>query len=294
MAHDPKKKQRLSDFDFSSPDAHVAIVGKAANGKEKFLVMKSLNEKIEKAVDPYTQAYIDGLLADAADNEAKAAKADKVYVEMPLEDLLRTFMGMWGDQAQSIAASVVMKSITDDQKDALRKALLAKMQSGSNRSGAAETTDSAESLNKSKETTMTDKAPEQVDVTKALADRDAKIADLQKSLDALKAKDEAAELAKFEVVAKSLETLGAKVEDAKVLKAVAAIEGGKAVLDMLTKAADLLAKSAKLNEQGSGLSADADDKGAKLDSLAKSYAKENKVTFAAAMVAVAEQHPELR
>ena len=145
---------------------------------------------------------------------------------------------------------------------------------------------------------MTDKAPEQEVITKAVAEATAAqaavIADLQKSLDILKAKDEAAELAKYEVVAKSLETLGAKVEHAKVLKAVAAIEGGKDVLDMLTKAADVIAKSAKLGETGSALSEDADDKEAKLAKVAKGIATAQKVTFAQAMVLAAEQHPELR
>lgn len=305
MAHDPSKKQRLSEFDFTSEDAHVAIVGKAANGKEKFLVTKKFSadaEPINKAVDAYTQMYIDQLIADAKEDELEQAKADKVYVEMSLEDLLRNFCHVWGDQAKDIAASVIMKSVTDDKKDALRKALLAKMPHGSDRSGAADNTEGQPStIEKSQVENMTDpKAPEQVDINKAVeaatSAQASVIADLQKSLEILKADKEAAELAKYAVVAKSLETLGATDSHAKVLKAVAAIEGGKEVLDMLTKAVALIAKGDALNEKGTSLGADSEDKPAKLAAIAKSLVAADAsktLTFAQAMVTAAEQHPEL-
>ena len=304
MAHDPNKKQRLSEFDFTSEDAHVAIVGKAANGKEKFLVTKKFNADsvpVNKALDAYTQMYIDNLIADAREDELEQAKADKVYVEMSLEDLLRNFCHVWGDQAKEIAASVIMKSVTDDKKDALRKALLAKMPSGSDRSGAADNTEGQPStIEKSQVENMTDKAPEQEVINKAVqeatASQAAVIAELQKSLDGLKAKDEAAELAKYEVVAKSLGTLGATVDHAKVLKAVAAIDGGKDVLDMLTKAVALISKGDALNEKGTSLGADSEDKPAKLAAIAKSLVAADAsktLTFAQAMVTAAEQHPEL-
>lgn len=305
MAHDPNKKQRLSEFDFSSEDAHVAIVGKAANGKERFLVTKKFSadaEPINKAVDAYTQMYIDNLIADATEAEEKSAKADKVYIEMPLEDLLRSFCHVWGDQAKDIAASVIMKSITDDKKDALRKALLAKMPIGSDRSGAAVKPEGETStIEKSQVENMTDpKAPEQVDINKAVeaatSAQAAVIADLQKSLDILRADKEAAELAKYEVVAKSLGTLGATVDHAKVLRAVAAIDGGKDVLDMLTKAVALISKGEALNEKGTSLGADSEDKPAKLAAIAKSLVAADAsktLTFAQAMVNAADLHPEL-
>lgn len=296
MAHDPNKKQRLSDFDFSSPDAHVAIVGKAANGKEKFLVVKKLNadqEPVIKAVDAWTQNYIDNLIEESEEAAEREEKADKVYVEMPLEKLLTMFLHTWGDQAQEIAASVVMKSITDDKKDALRKALIAKLQPGSNLSGAADQEGGKTPIEKSEVNDMSDQAPEQVDVQKALAARDAEVAELRKSLDALKAKEEAAELAKFVDVAKGLKVLGATEELGKVLKAVAAIEGGVAVIDMLKGAADTISKASKLEEVGSGMSVDAEDKPSKLAGIAKGLATDKNITFAQAMVMAADLHPEL-
>ena len=295
MAHDPNKKQRLSDFDFSSPEAHVAIVGNAANGKEKFLVVKKLNETVEKQIvidsqDPIEQKVIEAAM-EAVD-EIKEEMKGKPSVDMSLEDALSVFLRVWPEDAKKIAESVVMKS-TDSEKDALRKALIAKLQPGSNLSGAADQEGSDTPIQKSEVNDMSEKAPEQVDVQKALEARDAEVAELRKALDALKAKEEAAELAKFVDVAKSLKVLGATDETGKILKAIAAIDGGVAVIDMLKGAADTINKASKLEEVGSGMSADAEDKPSKLAGIAKGLASEKGITFAQAMVLAADQHPEL-
>ena len=49
---DREKKQRITGFDFSSPEAHIAIVDKGANGVEGFTVLKSFSAKEE--VEPET------------------------------------------------------------------------------------------------------------------------------------------------------------------------------------------------------------------------------------------------
>lgn len=302
MAHDPKKKQRLSDFDFSSPDAHVAIVGTAANGKEQFLITKNLNESVEvkkqdflvNFQDPVEQKALEAAM-EAVDEIKEELKGEPV-AELKLEDLLTIFFYVWPEDAKKIAESVVMKS-ADPEKDALRKALLARLQSGSDRSGAAETTVEKTIKTETQETSMsTEKAPEQVELEKALkqvADQNAELADLRKSVAALKEREEAAEVAQYTEVAKGLDVLGAGEAHGKVLKAVAAIEGGKEVIDMLVKAVDMLKKSEKLGETGTGLSNDADDKGAKLAGIAKALAADKGITYQAAFVLAAEQNPQL-
>lgn len=306
MAHDPKKKQRLTDFDFSSPDAHVALVGKAANGKEKFLVVKNLNpQKIEKQdfLVAFQNPELDNMLMELAENMVEEADdKPKAIAELPLEDLLRIFFYMWGEDAKVIAESIVIKS-DEASKDALREALLKRLQAGSDRSGAAGTTKVEKSAteNENGVTTMSDKAPEQVDVAKAVADAvaiakaeaDARIADLQKAVDAMKAKEDAAELAKFVGIAKGMEVLGATEKTGAVLKAVSAIEGGAEVIAMLQKAVDTLAKGAALEEVGTGLGVEAEDKVAKLEAVAKKIAADEGVTFQAAMVLAADRNPQL-
>lgn len=306
MAHDPKKKQRLTDFDFSSPDAHVALVGKAANGKEKFLVVKNLNpQKIEKQdfLVAFQNPELDNMLMEMAENMVEEADdKPKAIAELPLEDLLRIFFYMWGEDAKVIAESIVIKS-DEASKDALREALLKRLQAGSDRSGAAGTTTVEKSAteNENGVTTMSDKAPEQVDVAKAVADAvaiakaeaDARIADLQKAVDAMKAKEEAAELAKFVGIAKGMEVLGATEKTGAVLKAVSAIEGGAEVIAMLQKAVETLSKGAALQELGTGLGVEAEDKVAKLEAVAKKIAADEGVTFQVAMVLAADRNPQL-
>jgi len=306
MAHDPKKKQRLTDFDFSSPDAHVALVGKAANGKEKFLVVKNLNpQKIEKQdfLVAFQNPELDNMLMEMAENMVEEADdKPKAIAELPLEDLLRIFFYMWGEDAKVIAESIVIKS-DEASKDALREALLKRLQAGSDRSGAAGTTTVEKSAteNENGVTTMSDKAPEQVDVAKAVADAvaiakaeaDARIADLQKAVDAMKAKEEAAELAKYVGIAKGMEVLGATEKTGAVLKAVAAIEGGTEVIAMLQKAVETVSKGAALEEVGTGLGVEAEDKVAKLEAVAKKIAADEGVTFQAAMVLAADRNPQL-
>ena len=46
---DKSKLQRITNFDFSAEGCHVAIVDKAANGKEQFLVVKNLGS-IDKEI----------------------------------------------------------------------------------------------------------------------------------------------------------------------------------------------------------------------------------------------------
>lgn len=306
MAHDPKKKQRLTDFDFSSTDAHVALVGKAANGKEKFLVVKNLNpQKIEKQdfLVAFQNPELDNMLMEMADEMVREADdKPKAIAELPLEDLLRIFFYMWGEDAKVIAESIVIKS-DDANKDALREALLKRLQAGGDRSGAAGKTKVEKSTteNENGVKTMSDKAPEQVDVAKAIADAvatqkaeaDAKIADLQKAVDAMKAREEAVELAKYVGIAKSLEVLGATDKTGAVLKAVAGIEGGQDVLSMLTKAVETLTKGDALKEIGTGLGVEAEDKVAKLEAVAKSIVAAEGVTFQAAMVLAADRNPQL-
>ena len=301
MAHNPNKPQRLSDFDFSSPEAHVAIVGKAANGKEKFLVTKKLNEKIEKQdfLVTFQDPAMDKVLEVASEmvEEAKEKAKGKPTLEMPLEEVFQVFFYMWEGDAKKIADAVIMKS-SDSDKEVLRKALIERlMQSGSDPSGAAETSGNPDNVTKTKVENMSKEAPEQVDVQKAVdtatADLRAQNEVLSKSLEKLQAIEEARVLDKYTTVAKSLTVLGATEDQGKVLKAVAAIEGGEGVIAMLTKAAELVAKGESLKEVGTGASADADSKEAKLAGIAKSLAAEKGITFQAAMVMAADQNPQL-
>ena len=68
-------KRKLTDFDFSKEGCHVSLVDKAANG-ETVLILKS-EEEINKA---------------------------EVAIKMDVVSFLRTFFGMWTDEAATLAA----------------------------------------------------------------------------------------------------------------------------------------------------------------------------------------------
>ena len=92
-----KPIKRLKNFDFSKAGAHVALVDAGANGKEEFLVVKSLAEDMV--------AYHVEELAQAIEKQGVEEKARAVLVEVPLVDLLVEY-GIWRETANMLVASI--------------------------------------------------------------------------------------------------------------------------------------------------------------------------------------------
>jgi hypothetical protein len=135
---DRTKSQRLSNFDFSIEGAHVALVGKAANGSESFLVTKSLTGHKEPEITTKAYDYVDLVIsADSlpelqdrleemleGSEEGSEEDDNSTMVNMPLADLLRMVGYVTESEAQKISESVV-KSATqlafEDENDPRRQ-----------------------------------------------------------------------------------------------------------------------------------------------------------------------------
>lgn len=334
MAKPNKKiRQRLSDFDFSGEDNHVAIVGKAANGKPTFLVTKSLHndDNTHSFVDlvisadslPDLQERLEEMLEGMEDEDEEEENGTEV--NMPLADLLRMVGFLSEDEAQKISESVVKSAVTlaaiedDDLREEFTKALSALVipdsASGAVQNSTIQKEDNSMSDDKSKT------APEDKNVQKSAEDIEALEKSLETSttdLEEAKAKIEeltkAAEgsgdlakkvevlqkaaddhlLASFNEVAKTLESLGADEDTGKILKGLSKLEGGDKVLEMLTKGAETIKESELLDEFGREGSDDTTDEYSKLEGIAKGYMdKDTDLTYAAAMVKASVANPKL-
>lgn len=242
---DKNKHQRMTDIDFSNPDNHVAIVDKAANGKEKFLVVKAL--------------------LPGTDYEQREASANSVKVAMPLTELLQ-IMGIWSWDAMTIAAAIEKSEVditTEEQLVSLVKSLESSVAGAAKEDG---TDSSVSNTTKSEieDSHMTDdvkNVPVNADQLEAAvksaveaqtATLKAQNDELSVTLKAFQAAEAAREDAKFSAIAKNYEGIGATDELGKVLKAISKVEGSELVFALLDGALDAVTKSAAAAEIGTG------------------------------------------
>lgn len=276
MSHDTQKLQKLTDFDFSQEGAHVAIVGKAANGKQKFLVTKSLGEDLEKAYSP-----------DMTYEELEQA-ALSVSTTMPLADLLE-LQGLWRWDALVIASAINKSEEDIDSKEKLEKFIKGLdldlearkginknidsngEQSMTTESKKVEEDTSKEDIVKSLEAGKSALEAELAEIKKSLEARDKAEAKLKEQVDLLKSQEDARILKAYEDKAEGFTELGLTKADALVLKAVEAVEGGSKILEALTKAQDVLvAKNDPMtDESGHGAEDNSESAYDKLEAIAK-------------------------
>jgi hypothetical protein len=286
-----KKPKRLKNFDFSVKGAHVALVDQAANGKEKFLTVKSFMEDL-----------IEDLQEDL--DEAKAAKevedkARAVIVEMPLVDLLVEY-GIWRETANMLVASIKRASPEADkiiqQVHSDIVSLSSVGASGASESGGLSP---AYLIAKSKkEAAMSDKenAPDQVDVQELLKSVQAQnevIKSLQEQVDANRAAEAAREAARYVEITKKYESLGLEEVDATVVQAIARIEGSEKILKALDTALDLVNNVDKLSAQGKGGSSEGASVTTELELKAKEIQAAEGCTLPQATVKAIAKFPHL-
>ena len=84
----PTAKRRLTNFDFSADNAHVALVDKAAND-QKILVMKNFSNMTR---------FVDG--------KEVPLQSSGLRVEMSLEDALMILTGIWPEDIELLTQSV--------------------------------------------------------------------------------------------------------------------------------------------------------------------------------------------
>ena len=296
---DKTKVQRLTDMDFSLEGCHIALVDKAANGKEQPLVLKSL-EPIEKG------EFFDG------DDESMS----DLRVDMSLEDMLRVAFGIWGPEARLVANSVV-KNLNEESVEEIRNELVGMITtadgsaSGAAASGAPAPLVAKNDDNDNEEIeTMSDdktKQPEAVlkaedvqeMVQKALdsqkAEFEKQLADRDGKLEAFEKAEAERQDVKYATIAKKYESLGANEETGAVLKALATAEGvdADAIFKMLDTALDTVKKADKLETVGADGSPVNVDSMNELKTVAKSLQEAEGLTEQQAMVKAAEQNPHL-
>ena len=325
---DKTRLQRLSKFDFSAEGSHVALVGKAANGKEEFLITKSLDSKpapVTKSYDyvdlvisaqslPELQEALEEMLSGAEE----VAEADPTMVNMPLADLLRMVGYMSENEAQKISESVIKSAgllATSDKE--IQKEFTKALSALVNPNGTSGAVDNPHIQKEEDLMSGNDKkvAPESKvqtleELQKSVEDKDTLIADLKAKVEKsvgleetvaeLKAEREERVLKAFDTVASGLSALAGGDEGVeglgKILKDVAGIEGGEKVLAMLNKGVELISKNTvdNLTELGgSGESVEGDNYG-KLEQISKGLMKDDpSLTEPQAIVKAASLNPEL-
>ena len=295
---DPKKKQKIYDMDFSDPDCHVALVREGANGIKQPLLVKAINGSTEYLSKLFDKAPVGGVTILSETEEmvaiAPSTKEGTPFLEMPLEEVLTIFLGVWSEDAEAIVRAITMKGdeLGDETIKRLGKAL---KEFDSTNSGASD--DALEETIVNGDDIMSDEniAPEadQELVTKA-AKLEGELEEARLALKALQDAEAARVLKEYKDVATKLEVLGIKEEDAAVLKAVSEIEGGEAVIKALKDAVETINKAAVLDETGSSHSDEGVNAATKLESKAAELQKADKsLTKEKAFVLACEQNPDL-
>lgn len=292
-----KKLKRLSNFDFSVPGAHVALVDKAANGVENFLVIKSL------ATDAL---YMEMEAQRLRERQELEDKASKVVVELPLADMLVEF-GLWRETALKIAAAVKKSEseAEDEIIESLQSALISLSSAGA--SGASDTAGSPAFLiaKRKEEANMSDtqSAPDtqNVDVQavlKAQTEMQAKLEAITKANETLQEKvqafevvEKAREQARAIELVKKYETLGLTEEDATNFQALTKQEGFDKVIKALDAAIDLVSKTDLTKEVGAG--GDTNTQETELEVKAKSIQARDGITFQQAVSKAVVEFPHL-
>ena len=276
--HNTNKLQKLSNFDFSVEGAHVAIVSKAANGKTKFLIQKSLGDKLEKAMTPDMTW------------EQLEAQAMQISTTLPLIDLLE-IQGIWRGDAIVIANAINKSEDNINSKEKLEKFI-----KGLDLEGLKGTKTNIDKTNKEKSmTTPVEKVedPSKENIAKA-SEEVVAVLDLKKELETLRKAADADKLARaklqdqvdllksqedsrinksYEAKAEALSGLDFGKADAMLLKAIDSVEGGSKILEALHKAQDILKASVDddIKEKGHGSELSSLTAFDELQAIAKSY-----------------------
>jgi len=289
-----KKPKRLKNFDFSVKGAHVALVDKAANGKEQFLAIKSFNDDMVE--------YLQSELDEAMKQKEEADKASKVLVEMPLIDILESYYYVGREAAVKLVNAI--KRATPEQEQAITEQIrmdIVSMNSlgisgASNSGGSPASFLIAKSKEEANMTDQTDAPDTQVDVQELLKSVEAQnqvIKALQEQVDAAQAAELARENARYVEITKKYESLGLEEADAPVIQALAKISGSEKVLKALDTALDLVNNADKIAAAGQGGSSDNTSTKTELELKAKEIAATEGITLAQATVKAIDRFPHL-
>lgn len=330
MPHDTSKKQRLTDMDFSQEGNHVALVGKAANGKTKFLVTKSL-DTVEKAHNDVLDSVkiammseeIDRLIAEEQgddNNDKKVGVDGKIEVSMPLSDLLQMVCYLSERESDKIVDSIV-KTVDSEVSDEAKAEFAEKLKALANKDSAPGAITKNLTI-QTEENSMGDntntKAPVVKDgvtegegledLQKSLDAKDAKIVELEKAAaDASKSSEGLEDIVKgmqaregerilkaFNDTAEKFSSLGSDEGTGAILKEVASLEGGSKILGMLDTAMELINKSELLDEVGGSGEAEVKDSYGELEAIAKELrASDTSLTESEAIVKAASMNPKI-
>lgn len=330
---DKNKKQRITGFDFSHEEDHVAIVDRAANGSPNFLIKKSINvmaeneEKVIKASDVIVRLN-DEMIEDLQEENKRIEDAMQNTVEIPLMDLLR-MLGVWTDDAiwiseltskavdGKLSNDIVMKAVKKELEGSLAASNTEEVSTNTSKSKS----ENGETMAENDKDAANEKAPveKELDETKEQAEKPEapaddsdptmesvlkQVADLQEKLDVYAGIEEHRIEKNFKEMANKYEDLGLTEDDGKVLRAVKDLEGSEVIFKALDSAVEFLSKKEATKEVGFGeeseveksTETDADKRHAKIQAIAKKYLTDNPdcgLTLQQAVVKCAEDDPDL-
>lgn len=274
------KKKKLSNFDFSVAGAHVALVSRAANGKETPLIVKKL-DPVEKG------EYHEG------DDETQ----NGAMVEMSLADFLSCRFGVWGYEARLIANSIKKAAETDPEYAELLKSI---PQEVLEEDPVRHAPNNLEEVSMSEiETTPeqvagVQKAAETQALEKSLVEKDEIIKSMQSKLKAFEEAEEIRKAAKYGAMAQKYAPIGADESTAEILKAFDGVEGFDKIVEMLDNAVATLEKQDLLEPVGVEGEQVVVKSVTELQDIAKVLMDQDKtLTIQKALVLAAQRNPHL-
>jgi len=295
MSYSTKKKQKLSDFDFSKSGAHVALVSTAANGKTAPLIIKSF-DGVEK-----------GVIYQGEDLEPSGH-----MVEMSLEDILQAMYNADPFSACLIANSIVkfakenryagIESLTNMASGAgdsshsasVRPAPLVAKSNDDTTDSTTNEDETMSDIEKPSELTDVAKAADNAEIVKELAAQAEVIKSMKAELEKFHAAEEQRLEAKFAVMADKYKVLGAAEDSAAMFKSLYKTEQFEQVVKMLDSAVDVLAKQDLLVEKGAAGEGAVKTTMGELESIAKGYMDADPhMTKQQAIVKAAKENPAL-
>jgi len=233
-----QKKQKLSNFDFSVEGAHVALVTRAANGKESPLIVKKV-KPVEK-----------GEMFEGDDESEPTTE-----IKMSLTDFLRLHCYMWEDEAKLIVNSIVKSAEANPEAYVeILKKIPTELLSDAPVRQAQTKTEVTKMSDNDKQTPETiadvQKTADQVALEKKVGDQEAALVTIQAQLKKYEEAEEIRKAAKFGALAAKYKSIGGNDELAVALQAMSAVEGFDAVVAVLDSAVETLEKAALLKPAG--------------------------------------------
>ena len=276
-----QKKQKLSNFDFSVEGAHVALVTRAANGKEAPLIVKKV-KPVEKG------EYYEG------DDETTNGSE----IKMSLTDFLRIHCHMWADEARLIANSIVKSAEANPEAYAeiLKKIPTELLSDEPVRHAQTQTEVTKMSTvdTNAPATPDVQKTADQVALEKKVSEQDATLVTIQAQLKKYEEAEEIRKAAKFGALAAKNKSLGGNDELAVALQAMSDVEGFDAVVAILDGAVETLEKAELLKPKGVDGEQVVIKSIDELQTIAKGYMESDKtLTIQKALVKAATAHPHL-